>query len=83
MLNSVMNEVKMNIDHAKYVYLYVDPGHYGRFSNDENRVLERYHADTVKWVVERNVRLIKRFNEDSEQITHQDFLHRAKGKTPS
>lgn len=68
---------------SSFTYLYLDPGYLGRFKNDSKRTLERYDSDTKVWKTENNTRLIKRFNEDSDTITYEDFQKYVSGLNTS
>lgn len=58
-----------------YNYLFLKPRHFARFSKDiTNSQLEVYQEDQKVWVIEDNVRMIKRFNQDSDQISYEEFV---------
>lgn len=62
-----------NFNPQSYVYLTLEPNHLARF-NRETLIVEAYNQNTGNWKTETNSRLIKRFNQDSAQISYEEFL---------
>lgn len=56
-----------------YLYLFLEPGYYGRFPADRSTPLERFDEKAKVWKVEDNERLIRQFNEESTPIKYEDF----------